>query len=80
MMPCSARPVSGCPVTRSNGIRRPVGAYVGKHLGGAGELMAHQHGHAVEAVVFGSDDKRYAHPFQSKELLSSASAVSPLGY
>ena len=49
-----------------NGVRRPVGAHVGKHLGGAGELMTHQHGHAVEAVVFGSDDKWLAHPVPVK--------------
>ena len=42
-----------------NGVREPF-------VVGAGELMAHQHGHAVEAVVFGSDDKRFAHPVPVK--------------
>jgi len=44
-----------------NRVRRPVGAHVGKHLGGAGQLVAHQHRHAVEAVVFRGDDEGFAY-------------------
>ena len=42
-------------------FRRPVGAHVGKYLSGAGQLVAHQHCHAVEAVVFRGDDKGFAY-------------------
>lgn len=40
---------------------RPVGAHIGKDLRRTGELMAEQHRHAVQAVVFGGDNERFAY-------------------
>ena len=49
----TAQLVTGDTLDRS---RAPVGAHIGKDLGGVGQQVAKEHGSAVQAVVFGSHD------------------------
>lgn len=51
------------------GFRRPVGSHVGEYLRGTGELMAEQHRYAVQTVIFGGDDKRFAYAVPVKRTI-----------
>lgn len=51
------------------GFRRPVGSYVGEYLRGTSELMAKQHRYAVQTVIFGGDDKRFAYAVPVKRAI-----------
>ncbi len=56
MNPPAASPVASTPVTRLTASGAPVGADVGEDLGGVGQQVAEEHGHAVEGVVLRGDD------------------------